>query len=161
LMDRYYDLFPEVLEYKEDIIAFAREHSYVESKFGRKRHLAYINDNDRKRKAASERAAINMPIQSAASDVLLCALIVLDDLMHENEFKSLMVNTVHDSLAFDVYPGELSDLAWLCKEVMEKLTTVYGPQYFPGLDFSWFTVPLKIDLEVGSHLGSLEKYEVK
>jgi len=161
MVARYYELFPEVLEYREDTIAFVKEHGYVESPFGRRRYLPHINDSDEVKRNGDERAAINMPIQSAASDILLCALIIISQQMAANEFKSLMVNTVHDSLLFDVYPGELDDLAWLAKETMENLPNLYGPNYMLDIDFSWFTVPLKVDLEFGSHYGSLEEYEVQ
>lgn len=155
LVRKYYDLFPEVLEYKDATLAFARSHGYVESRFKRRRYLPYINDPPGGSRSKAEREAINMPIQSVASDILLCALIVLDDLLLDDGFQSLMVNTVHDSVMFDVYPGELSDLGELVKEVMEGMITYYGPIRFPGLDFSWFDVPLKVDIEVGSHYGSL------
>jgi len=159
LEQAYYDMFPEVLEYKQDTLDFVREHGYVESKFGRKRYMPYINDrNDGKRKK-DERAAVNMPIQSAASDVMLCALVIILETMREYGFKSLMVNTVYDSVMFDVYPGELDDLAWLVAEIMENVVVKYGPERFPGFDFSWFTVPLVADLETGSHYGTVMPYK--
>lgn len=157
LVRLYYDLFPEVLEYKDKTLRFVREHGYVESPFGRRRYLPYINDNHRAKRAKAERDAINMPIQSAAGDVLLAALIIIDGLMVKQEFQSMMVNTVHDSVMFDVAPGELDDLAWLCQDVMETIGE-FSYEWFPGLDFTWFTVPLKVDLEVGSHYGSLKVY---
>lgn len=162
LVSTYYNAFPEVLDFNQATLEFCRENGYVESRFGRRRYMPYINDtrNNTMRKK-NERAAMNMPIQSAASDVLICSLIVLRDQMQLNDFKSMMINTVHDSVMFDVYPGELGDLAWLCTEVMENLPNVYGPEYFPGLDFSWFTVPLKVDLEVGSHYGKVKHYSLE
>ncbi len=99
-----------------------------------------------------------MPVQSAAGDILLCALVIIDNLMAEEGFESLMVNTVHDSLMFDVWPGEMDDVAELCIDVMENIKE-YGPQWFPGLDFEWVTSPLKADVEFGSHYGSLEHWK--
>lgn len=159
LVDKYYYAFPEVLDYKTKMIVRARELGYVESPFGRRRYVPYINDSNYSQKSRAEREAVNMPIQSAASDILLCALIVIDNLMHEYEFRSMMVNTVHDSIVFDVYPGEIDDLVTLCKDVMENLPTTYGPEWFPGLNFDWFTVPLVADAEIGSHYGNLKSYE--
>lgn len=161
LIANYYGAFPEVLDYNKAVLDFARKNGYTQSKFGRRRYYPYINDNNDGMRRADERAAVNMPIQSAASDMLLCALIILTEVMRDNGFQSLMVNTVHDSIMFDVYPGELDDIAWTCKEVMENLPTVYGPQRFPRLDFSWFTVPLKVDLEAGSHYGMVKHYELE
>lgn len=162
LINLYYGMFPEVLSYKDKTLAFARAQGFVESPFGRRRYLPYINDKDRGFRSRAEREAINMPIQSAASDVLVCALIVIDEAMQDRGFESLMVNTVHDSVMFDVWPGELEPLAVLCRDVMENITVPggYGAHHFPGLDFSWFTVPLKADFEVGHHYGSLEHYNI-
>jgi len=70
------------------------------------------------------------------------------------------VNTVHDSAMFDVYPGELEDVAFIVKDVLENVPTKYGPEWFPRLDFSWFTCPLEIDMEVGDHYGVLEHYKL-
>jgi len=161
LVSTYYNVFPEVLEYKEQTLTFVRKHSYVENKFGRRRYFHYINDSRNKsRQSHDERAAINFPIQSAASDVLLCSLVILRDQIVLNGYSSLMVNTVHDSIMFDVFPGELDDVAWLCKEVMENLPTVYGPEYFSELDFSWFIAPLRVDIEYGSHYGNMKHYKL-
>lgn len=159
LVKQYYTMFPEILDNRERVLKQARKNGYVESMFGRRRYLPYINDRDGSRRSSAEREAVNMPIQSAASDILVCGLVVLNDLMHDNGFKSLMVNTVHDSVMFDVYPGELDDLAWLVREVLENIPNRYGPEWFPGLDFSWFTCPLEIDAEFGTHYGCLEHYK--
>ncbi len=131
----------------------------VDTPFGRRRYLPYINDKSQSHRRAAEREAVNMPIQSAASDVLIAALIVIDERMLEREFDSLMVNTVHDSVMFDVWPGELRNLAIQCRNVMESIVSI-GFDRFPDLDFRWFTVPLAVDLEVGSHYGSLSHYYI-
>jgi len=161
LVNLYYGMFPEVLDYRKNMLAFARLHGYVESKFGRRRYVPYINDRDKSMRAEAERAAINMPIQSAASDVLLCSLVVIDKMMQDYSFKSKLVNTVHDSIMFDVFPGELDHLCLMVKDVMENITTDYGSEYFPDLDFTWFTCPLVADFEVGTHYGSLGHYHFK
>ena len=159
LVEGYYDLFPELLEYREDTLEFARNLGYVESKFGRRRYLPFINDARDVERLAAEREAVNMPIQSSASDILLCAMVVLDDSLRRDNFESKMVNTVHDSILFDVAPGELDDLAELIVEIMEGITQSYGKEWFPGLDFAWFTVPLVVDLETGTHYGNLKSYQ--
>ncbi len=160
LIQFYYNAYPEVLTFQQRAKSFARETGYVESPFGRRRYLPYINDPDDHMRARAEREAINMETQSAASDILLCALVVLDDLLLQYGYRSMMVNTVHDSAMFDIWPGELGEVSRLCKDVMENIPSRWGPQYFPGLDFSWFISPLVADFEVGSHYGSLSHLEV-
>lgn len=156
LVNTYYTMFPEVLQYRGETIDFARRNGYVESPFGRRRYMPYINDSNDSKRHAAEREAINMPIQSAASDVLLCALIIISDQITGRQ--SRLMNTVHDSLMGDIYPGELPVMAHTMRDVMEGVPTKYAKRYFPGLDFSWLTVPLVADLEFGHFYGSLTDY---
>lgn len=162
LVEKYFALFPEILVYRRDTLEKVRHLGYAESPFGRRRYFPYINDSDKKKANAAAREAINMPIQSAASDVLLCALIVVDKWRIEQGLQSRLCNTVHDSITWDICPNdELDVVAYNTRRVMENLTTEYGPAAFPGLDFSWFICPLKADIEVGDHYGSLHEYEVE
>jgi DNA polymerase-1 len=153
----YYERFPEVLEYRKEQIAFAKQHGYVQSVYGRRRYLPYINDHDDSKRHQAEREGVNMPIQSAASDTLLIAQCIEDQLLLDSEWKSLMVNTVHDSTLFDTYPGELSNLYALVKDAMINVKE-YSPIMFPNIDMSWLTVPLDADIEVGHHYGRIHSY---
>lgn len=158
IVKTYYERFPEILEYQEKTIDYAKLNGYVETPFGRRLYLPYINDRDGSKAAKSKRTAINMPIQGTASDLLLCAIVIIHTHMQEQGMKSLMVNTVHDSVVFDAYPGEVSELVILCKDAMENIKG-YAPKFFPRMDFDWLTVPLKAEAETGSHYGALESYE--
>lgn len=157
-VDTYYGMFPEILEYQKDTKQFAHDTGYIESMFGQRRHLPYINDKDRSRQADAEREAVNHPIQSVASQMLLMAMIIIDELMtlHYN-LRSKMVNTVHDSIMFDVPLDEVHVMARVVRHVMENLKDA-SPKWFPGIDLSWFICPLKAEIEIGSHYGSLVEY---
>jgi DNA polymerase-1 len=155
----YYNFFPEVLEFQRQCVQFAEDNGYIESVFGRREYLPYINDRRDKGQAnQAKRAAKNMPVQSTASDTLTMALPMIDAEMQKAGLKSLLVNTVHDSILLDVYPDEVDDVAALCKDVMENIAK-YAKMYMPSIDFSWLRVPLKVDIEVGTHYGTLEEYE--
>ncbi len=158
LVHTYYEMFPEILEDNERTLAFARQYGYVDSKFGRRRYFPYINDRNNSKRAAAEREARNHPIQSAAADVLMCALIIIDDQIQQAGYRTRMMNTVYDSIMLDVFPGELHATAKLVRTVMEGITGDWGKAYFPGFDFSWLDVPLVADLEFGHHYGCLEDY---
>jgi DNA polymerase-1 len=150
----YYDIFPEVLDYRKWTQSFAEDNGYIESPFGRREHLPYINDpRDRGFQNKDRRAAVNMPVQSAASDTLLTALTIIDRKLRDTGLYSKLVNTVHDSLVADSPRHEIVAYAGLCKDVMENVAT-YAAQYAPGLDFSWLRTPLKADIEVGTHYGA-------
>lgn len=158
----YYSLFPEIREYQEETKQFARDHGYVESMFGHRRYLPYINDKDGARRSSAERESVNHPIQSVASQMLLMALIILNDVLMMNNMRTKMVNTVHDQIMLDVPLDELDVVSRLVKRVMEGLTddSLYKT-WFPDMDLSWFTCPLVVEMEIGSHYGSLVEYHAK
>jgi DNA polymerase-1 len=153
IKNTYFARFPEVPKYQKDTIKFAKKNGYVRSPFGRRLYLPYINDSNKVRSSADARTGINMPIQSAASDVMLCALIIVDDVFSNRGLQSALVNTVHDSLVVDVFPDELEEVKEIVIDSMENVPG-YADKYFPGLDFSWLDVPLRADTEVGSHYAT-------
>ena len=155
----YYDTFPEVLDYRKYTQDFAEEHGYIESVFGRREHLPYIEDDrDITRRNAARRAAVNMPIQSAASDTLLCALIVADAELRKKNMRSLLVNTVHDSVVIDMPREEIEESVSIVKNAMENVKQ-YAKIYFPDIDFSWLKARLKADIDIGTHYGSGISYD--
>jgi DNA polymerase-1 len=155
---KYHQRFPEVKKYMKRCEDFARKNGYIETPFGNRRPLPDIRATDSSRAAKAAREAVNTPIQGAAGMVTLAALVIIDRIMQEGQFKSMLVNTVHDSILVDVYPGELDDLAILFKSVMENIKK-YAKKYMPNIDFDWLICPLLADIESGTHYGSLEKYE--
>jgi len=148
----YYDEFPEVLEYREDIIDIVTANGYVESPFGRREYLPDITSNETKRRNRAIREAINMPTQSAASDLTLCAGYVVYDKLKNGNYLSKIINEVHDSVMVDVPRYEIDDVADICKDAMENLKE-HQKTYFPNIDFDWLICPLVADVEVGTHYG--------
>lgn len=156
----YYGLFPEIKQFHHDVLEFVRANGYVESAFGFRRYMPYINDKrDHSKRAANERESLNHPIQSVASHILLMALVILTDVFHMNDLQAKIINTVHDSLVIDVPLWEAAVVAHMTRQVMEGLKDLYKT-WFPDLDLEWFTCPLVVDLEVGSHYGSMVEYHV-
>ena len=156
----YYKRFPEVLDYREDCVNFAEDHGYIESPFGRREWLPWINERgDKGKQNSARRSAVNMPVQSAASDTLLAALVVVTDKLKEGGYKAKTVNTVHDSMMLDVPTFEVLQVADLCVDIMENIQD-YAIDYFPDVDFSWLKCPMKADVEVGTHYGTEDSLDV-
>lgn len=154
----YYQRFPEVLEFREWTTEFGSTYGYIESPFGRREHLHYINDRDVGKANKDKRAAVNMPVQSGASDTLLCSLVIIDKFIRDRGLRSMLVNTVHDSIVLDVHPDEIDEVAALCVDVMENVKR-YALIYMPNVDFSWLICPLKADVDVGTHYGAYIDYK--
>lgn len=160
-IDQYYKEIPSVLEYKNDCIEFATKHGYIESPFGRRKVLPYIadmSDRNKGRRNQDIRYAVNQPVQSASSDIVLCAMIILDGMMYDNRMDSKIVNTVHDSIVLDAPKHEVKAVAKLCVDVMENVVD-YAKVYMPSIDFSWLKSPLKVDIDVGTHYGTKMSYD--
>lgn len=162
LFDDYFDEFPQVKEQIESTIKSARKSGYAESAFGRRRYFTYIkSSDDSPQRAADERASVNMPIQSAASDVLMASLIIINKEIRKRGYTKeqvVIVNTVHDSIVLDCRKEVVVEISELCKDIMENIID-WAAIYMPNIDFSWLVCPLQTDAEVGSHYGNKVKLE--
>ncbi len=115
----YFLRFPEIRRYMDETKAFCREHGYVQTIFGRKCHLPGIKDSNPARRAFSERAAINAPLQGAAADIIKRAMIRLPGRLAAEGLAAKMLLQVHDELVFEVPESEVAQTIPVLKQVME------------------------------------------
>lgn len=120
IIDNYKKEYPGIQEYMDITVKFAQENGYAETLLGRRRYFKNINNNNRMLKTADERAAINMPIQGTASDMMKIAMININRKMKDENYRSLMMLQVHDELVFEVYPDELNSLKDMVKNEMKN-----------------------------------------
>lgn len=157
LMKKYYGVFPEILDFQKTVKKFVAENGYVEGILGRKLRLHYTTPEDRLYRESlynkDMRTAVNFPIQGTASDMLLLAMIIIQAQLQEGGYRSIMVNTVHDSVVVDAPLDEVEGIQELCVTVMENLPAL-GKTWFPDVDMSWLRVNLKADCDVGVYYGS-------
>ncbi len=106
IIKSYFEKYPGVKEYMEKSIAFAREHGYVETLFGRRRYLPDINSANSVVRGYAERNAINAPIQGSSADMIKIAMINVFNDFEKEKLKSKMILQVHDELVFDVFKDE-------------------------------------------------------
>ncbi|AXI44122.1 DNA polymerase I [Sulfitobacter sp. SK011] len=116
-IDRYFERFPGIRTYMDDTKAFAKEHGYVQTLFGRKIHTPNIGAKGPHAGFAA-RAAINAPIQGTAADVIRRAMIRMPDAITDLPAKMLL--QVHDELLFEVDEGSEDALIAAAREVMEN-----------------------------------------
>ena len=131
----YFERFPGIKDYMEKTKAFAHEHGYVETIFGRRAHYPDINSKSAQVRAFNERAAINAPIQGAAADIIRRAMIKMDNALEKAGLSAKMLLQVHDELIFELPENEVEKTTSVVKTVMENAT-------MPALAL---TVPLKVD----------------
>ena len=153
VLKTYYAVFPELQQYQDDMVEQTIANGYVESAFGRREYLPDINSRDEKRFNRAKREAINMPIQSTASDVLLIAMVILQRELKRRAMHSKLCNEVHDSLMGDCPREEFVPFAMLCQDVMANVKA-YAAIEMPHVRFDWLICPLRADVEIGTHYGS-------
>ncbi len=133
-IDKYFMTYPKVKDYMENTVAFAYEHGFVETIFGRKRYLPELASPNRMIKEFAERAAINQPLQGTAADLIKMAMINVDKVFKENNLKSKMVMQVHDELVFEVVAEELEQVKTLVKQEMQNVANLKVPLL---VDINW------------------------
>ena len=101
-VDMYFDRYPGVKKFMDDIREQARQKGYVETVFGRRLYLPEINDRNVNRRQYAERSAINGPMQGTAADIIKRAMITVQDWLLSSEAPARMIMQVHDELVFEV-----------------------------------------------------------
>jgi len=137
LIETYYKTYPKLRSYMSEQVDFARDNGYVQTVLGRRRYLNNINSQNAIVRGASERNAVNAPIQGSAADIIKIAMIHIFKKLSAENYKSKMLLQVHDELVFDVYKPELEALKKLIKTEMENAYTL--------------KVPLVVDMDLGEN----------
>ena len=112
---RYFERFQGVRNYLDSMVAFAREHGFVQTIFGRRRYIPELREKNFNIRAFGERVAANSPIQGSAADLIKIAMIRIDDALRTRNLQSKMLLQVHDELVFEVLPEELEQVSELVK----------------------------------------------
>lgn len=125
-IERYYAEFAGVREFMAVAVAEAAKHGYASTLFGRRRYLPDINARGPMRQAA-ERAAINMPLQGTAADIMKLAMIQLDQRLAASELRARLLLQVHDELIFEAPESEVPELAKLVTAAMTEIAELSVP----------------------------------
>ena len=136
-MAMYFEKYPDVKKYMESTKEFASQNGYVETLFGRRLYLRDINATNAMRRQASERAAINAPVQGTAADIMKIAMINMHKAIKTQKSEAKLILQVHDELILDTPKGEIDKIVSLVTESMMGAA---------NLD-----VPLEIDIGIGDN----------
>jgi DNA polymerase-1 len=133
-IDTYFEKYPGVKQYMEEIVREAKDKGYVETLYHRRRYLPDINSRNYNLRSFAERTAINTPIQGSAADILKIAMINMAQRLKEENLQATMLLQVHDELVFEAPKAELERLNELVKDVMENAVSLQVPLI---TDSSW------------------------
>ncbi|MFL6861063.1 MAG: DNA polymerase I [Sphingomicrobium sp.] len=146
IVDRYFERFPGIRGFMHSTLAFAREHGFTKTLFGRRTHFEpNIRSPNPSIRGGAERAAINAPIQGTSADLIKRAMARMDGALADAGLGDVkMLLQVHDELVFEVPEGREEAAAAVIREVM---TTAHEPAL--KLD-----VPLEVEIGWGAHWGA-------
>jgi DNA polymerase I len=142
LIDGLFAQYPGIKRYIEATIKDGRANGFVQTLFGRRR---YFDDGawSGPRRQATEREAINAPIQGTSADLIKLAMVKLDDELRRGKLQSRLLLQVHDELLLEAPDDEVATVAALLRDVMENIYQL--------------KVPLKVDVEAGRNWDQLEE----
>ncbi|MCZ4064853.1 DNA polymerase I [Oxalobacter aliiformigenes] len=126
-IDRYFQRYPGVAQYMDNIRATAREQGYVETVFGRRLWLPEINSPNGPRRQAAERAAINAPMQGTAADIIKLSMIEVENWLENEQLESKLIMQVHDELVLEVPDKELDIVRKKLPELMGSVARLKVP----------------------------------
>ena len=126
-IERYFKRYPQVALYMQASVRRARELGYAETLFGRRRYLPDLASKNRRTRKAAERAAINMPIQGSAADIMKMAMVAVHRRLRNEELPAAVLLQVHDELVLECRERVALDVARLLKEEMEGAARLDAP----------------------------------
>lgn len=141
IIEHYFQRFPKVKNYMQEIVEKAKSQLYVESIFGRRRYIDELKSTNAMIRKFGERAAINAPMQASVSDLVKKAMIDVYSDLEIQATGAKMLLQVHDELVFEVEEGKAQTLADLVKNKMEKVIKLI--------------VPLRVDVGIGDNWSEL------
>ncbi|MER5727979.1 DNA polymerase I [Streptomyces sp. NPDC002138] len=118
LMETFFERFGGVRDYLQRVVEEARATGYTETVLGRRRYLPDLNSDNRQRREAAERMALNAPIQGTAADIVKVAMLRVDRALAEAGLTSRMLLQVHDEIVLEIAPGEREAVEALVRREM-------------------------------------------
>ena len=138
-IDIYFNRYPGVKGYMDNIRQSAADQGYVETVFGRRLYLPDINAKNGQLRKYAERTAINAPMQGTAADIIKTAMVDIQRALEKQNYATNMIMQVHDELVFEVPDAEIAIIQPLIREKMQSAVTL--------------DVPLVVDIGLGKNWG--------
>lgn len=126
-IEHYFETYPGVQNYMDDIRSKAQEQGYVETLFGRRLYLPEIKAKNAIRRQAAERTAINAPMQGTAADIIKRAMVAIDTWLSESDFDAKVIMQVHDELVFEVKEDQVESFMQEIKVRMQEAAELDVP----------------------------------
>ena len=131
----YFQSYPKIKEFMDRCVSTAKEKGYAQTIMGRRRPMPELTSSNYNTRTFGERAAMNMPVQGSAADIIKAAMIKTAQALKDKNLKSRLILQVHDELIIEAPEGEAEEAGLLLKECMENVLKL--------------SVPLKVEVKAG------------
>lgn len=127
MIDRYYEAYPGVRTFLDNVVARAKQTGYAETMYGRRRHIPELKAKNPQLRGFGERTAMNHPMQGTAADIIKIAMARVSRRLEEESFAAHMILQVHDELDFECPIDEVERLTAMVQDVMEHVVDLRVP----------------------------------
>ncbi len=127
MIDRYYEAYPGVRTFLDNVVARAKQTGYAETMYGRRRHIPELKAKNPQLRGFGERTAMNHPMQGTAADIIKIAMTRVSRRLEEEGFAAHMILQVHDELDFECPIDEVERLTTMVRDVMEHVVDLRVP----------------------------------
>ena len=127
MIDRYYEAYPGVRTFLDNVVARAKQTGYAETMYGRRRHIPELKAKNPQLRGFGERTAMNHPMQGTAADIIKIAMARVSRRLEEEGFAAHMILQVHDELDFECPVDEVEALTAMVRDVMEHVVDLRVP----------------------------------
>lgn len=127
MIDRYYEAYPGVRTFLDNVVARAKQTGYAETMYGRRRHIPELKAKNPQLRGFGERTAMNHPMQGTAADIIKIAMARVSRRLEEEGFAAHMILQVHDELDFECPVDEVERLTTMVRDVMEHVVDLRIP----------------------------------
>ena len=137
-IEKYFQMYPTIKTFLNSSVEKAKQNGFVTTLLGRRRNITEIYSTNHNTQMFGERAAMNMPLQGTASDIIKLAMLKVFDELKKQNLKSKLILQIHDELILDVLEEEKHKVIKIVKQSMENVMKL--------------KVPLVADISVGKNL---------
>lgn len=138
-IEAYFAEYPEVKDYMNKNVEFARETGYAKTMLGRRRYIREIHSSNYALRSFGERAAMNMPLQGSSADIIKLAMLGVFERLKKEHLKSELILQIHDELIIDAFISEKDMVQKILVEEMENAAKLSVPLTVSvGSGKTWF-----------------------
>lgn len=127
MIDRYFEVHPDVRRYLDTVVQDAYEHGYATTLFGRRRYIPELKSHNAAQRGFGERTAMNHPMQGSAADIIKKAMRQVQEALIEGGYQSRLMLQVHDELDLSVPREEVDEISNMVKHIMESVVQLSVP----------------------------------